>query len=73
MSEWISIKKEKPIPFRTVILLENGSNPIIGFMTPNESFYEPVLIDFETERLELNPIGPGRIQLWKPLPEPPKT
>lgn len=71
MSGWISVKDILPLPFQTIILLESGINVIVGFMTESKSFYEPVLIDFETERLELNPIGPDRVQYWQPLPEPP--
>ncbi len=72
MSEWISVESHLPKPFETIILLHNGRESISGFMTPNGSFYQPVMIDFESERLELNPIGPGRISAWLPLPNPPE-
>lgn len=68
---WISIEDALPKPFQTILILESGRNVIAGFMAPNEAFYEPVLIDFEKERLELNGIGPGRVEFWMPLPNPP--
>lgn len=71
MSKWISVKEKLPKPFETILILEKGRNVIAGFMSPHEAFYEPVLIDFLTERLELNGIGPEREQFWMPLPNPP--
>ena len=74
MSKWISVKEKLPKPFETILLLENRRNKrnvLVGFMSPHEAFYEPVLIDFSTERLELNGIGPARVQFWMPLPNPP--
>lgn len=72
MSNWISVKDKLPDPFKNVILLVNGRESIVGFKTEYDSYYEPVLIDFDTERLELNPIGPGRVTHWMPLPSPPE-
>jgi hypothetical protein len=75
---WISIADELPRPFETVLLFLYSRNEVIaGFMDkPNSTgdiaFYEPVLIDFKPERLELNPIAHWKVSHWMPLPNPPK-
>jgi hypothetical protein len=70
-SGWKAIARELPKPFETILLLESGRNVVALFMTDNKTFYEPALIDFETERLELHPIEASRVQFWMPLPKAP--
>lgn len=77
-NKWISIADKLPKPFETVLLFLYSRNEVIaGFMDKSNNsediaFYEPVLIDFKTERLELNGIAHWKISHWMPLPNPPK-
>jgi hypothetical protein len=72
-NKWISIKDRWPNPFEPICIFHSGSYVTHGFsvMVRQDVFYEYALIDYETERAELNPIGPGRVTHWMELPEPP--
>lgn len=71
-NEWISVDDRLPNYLEEVIVIHNGIESIYAIHAGNNSWYRYALVDFEKERIELDPIGPGRISLWMQLPQTPK-
>lgn len=65
--KWISIEEELPKPFETILMIYKSREIISGFMGENLAFYEFVLIDFITERVELNGLEPISVEFWMPF------
>lgn len=68
---WISVEVEIPPHRREILIFHSGRYVVYGFRD-GEGYYTPTVISYDYERVELEPIGPGRVTHWKPLPSPPK-